>query len=85
MEMRAIKREDIPGFANRNNPTARLLKEFLEGDADCVEIVKMATGLNGTASKLRNTVSNAKLPIQVMQRDKRLFLIKKGAANVTDT
>lgn len=80
MEMIPIARDDIPGFANQDNPTSKLLVAFLKGDADCVEVVKMPHGLESTASALRNAVSNNRLPVKVMQRQKRLFLVKKEEA-----
>ncbi len=77
MEMIPIARDDIPGFANANNPWAKLIADFLASDAEAVEIIKLPYGLESVASSLRNTINNNHLPVTVKQRQKRLFLIKK--------
>lgn len=87
MNFKAINREDIPAFVNSESPYAVLLKDFLDSNIEYAEINEFQYGASATASSLRNLIARGKLPVRVMQRGNRLFLIntKKGAANETVT
>lgn len=84
MELVPIKVADIPAFGDAENPTFKAIKEFLESDAEAVEIIDPNYGMASTASRFRGVLSRVSLPCKIMQRQKRLFLVrteKEGGAD----
>ena len=75
VSFRAIKREDIPAIGNRAKPAVRLLMDFIDSGLECAEVELGKYSANGLASTMRGAVNRAALPVRVMQRDGRLFLV----------
>lgn len=77
MELHAIKRDDIPGFAVKDSPAAKAPSDFLESGVEAAEITGYPYGLNSFSGNLRQIINRNHLPVKVTQRQKRLFLVKQ--------
>lgn len=76
MNFVACKLADIPAIGNPENPHAKLLLEFLDSKEEAAEVTSSAYSLNSTAGSLRGIINRSNLPIKVVQRQKRLFLLR---------
>ena len=68
--------DNIPGFANPENPFAKLLVDFDKSGLDCVEVKDLPYGFNSSVSSLRGFIQRGKLPVKLVQRQKRVFLLR---------
>ena len=90
MKFVACKAEDIPAIGNPENPVVKLLFDFVESKAEAAEVTASEYSLISTAGSLRGIVQRNRLPVKVIQRQKRLFLIrtdlkKEGGSNDADS
>ena len=76
MKFVACKVKDIPSMGNPDNPFVGLLFEFLESEAEAAEVTNSVYGLGSTTSALRGIVTRNNLPVKVVQRQKRVFVIR---------
>lgn len=76
MKFVACKLEDIPVIGNPENPIVKLLLDFVESKAEAAEVTASEYSLISTAGSLRGMVQRNNLPIKVVQRQKRLFLVR---------
>ena len=86
MKFVACKVADIPAIGNLKNPVVKLLFDFVESKAEAAEVTASEYSLVSTAGTLRGIVQRNNLPIKVIQRQKRLFLVrtdlkKEGKSN----
>lgn len=80
MNFKAIKIAEIPAMSNMDNPNAKLVVEFLESGLEAAELTDYEYGLNSIASGIRGVLHRTRLPVKVIQRQKRLFLIRTDIA-----
>ena len=90
MKFVACKVEDIPVVGNPDNPIVKFLFNFLESKVEAAEVTGFEYSLNSTASSLRGVIQRGKLPVKVVQRQKRIFLVrtdfkKEGNSNDADS
>ena len=76
MNFKAINCEDIPAMGNRDNPTVKLIMDFLESGADAAEVTDSPYGVASTVGSVSSACRRAKLPAKAIQRQKRVFLIR---------
>ena len=76
MKFEACKVADIPAIGNADNPIVKLLLDFLNSNIEAAEITGTTYSINSTAGTLRATITRNNLPVKVMQRRKRLFLVR---------
>jgi hypothetical protein len=80
MNFKAISLTDIPAMSNMDNPNAKIVVDFLESGIDAAEVTDFTYGLESTASSIRSVLHRTRLPVKVIQRQKRLFLIRTDIA-----
>ena len=90
MKFTACKVADIPVIGNPENPVVKFLFDFIDSKVEAAEVTEFGYSLNSTAGSLRGIVQRGNLPVKVIQRQKRLFLVrtdikKEGNSNDADS
>ena len=81
MEFIACTVEDIPAMGNASSPFAKLIIEFVNSNIPAAEIKPDPYGVNAAASTIRAMCCRSSMPVRVVQRQKRLFLIRTDMEN----
>ena len=76
MKFKACTMKDIPAMGNMDSPFAKLVMDFIDSGAEAAEIEHEPYGLSSASSSIRNICYRGKVPVRVMQRHKRLYLIR---------
>lgn len=76
MDFKPCALKDIPAFGNMSSPYAKLITEFVNSGTEAAEIDHAPYGMDGAAATLRRICCTGKVPVRVMQRNKRLYLIR---------
>lgn len=79
LELKVIKKEDIPAKHPSKYPLQKLLRWFLDSDGLCVEVVGVKShyaSIYVARSVLHNAIRRSHYAIRVLMRGDKLYLVK---------